>query len=234
MGIGGLFQIGTFCGLLQAFLLPWAAAEPVELSVKPSQTDAAIVQGDDPHVVRYESTCKSANLLLFLPGTNGEPSAGPIEFYRTAVAQKYRLISLSYIDTPAVAQVCTAARGDPLCAEKFRQKRVFGEDITALISDTPADSIVNRLTKLLQYLAATDASGGWSQYLYNGRPQWERIAVAGQSQGGGMAAFIAKRSAHLYGSPWDETISIDLDRNRPGGGTQQRLQRCSVEVERPA
>jgi hypothetical protein len=129
------------------------------------------------------------------------------------VAQKYRLIALSYIDMPAVAQVCTAARGDPLCAEKFRQKRVFGEDTTALISDTSADSIVNRTTKLLHYLAATDASGGWSQYLHNGLPKWERIAVAGQSQGGGMAAFVAKKfrvpRVILFSGGWDTAGRAD-------------------------
>ncbi len=35
---------------------------------------------------------------------------------------------------------------------------------------------------------------GWGAYLANGAPDWSRIAVAGHSQGGGMAAFLAKRT----------------------------------------
>jgi hypothetical protein len=110
----------------------------------------------------------------------------------TAIKQGYRAISLSYPNIPAVAQVCVGS-GDRLCAAKFRQKRVFGSNETWDITGTPADSIVNRLTKLLQYLAATDKNSRWDEYLSGDQPRWNRIAVGGQSQGGGMAAFLAKK-----------------------------------------
>jgi len=54
---------------------------------------------------------------------------------------------------------------------------------------------VNRLTKLLAYLHARHPAEGWGQYLTNGQPDWTRIRVAGHSQGGGHAAFIAKQFA---------------------------------------
>ena len=42
-------------------------------------------------------------------------------------------------------------------------------------------------------------------------PKWGRIVLAGQSQGAGMAAFIAKRQAAarviLFSSPWDFVVS---------------------------
>jgi hypothetical protein len=49
------------------------------------------------------------------------------------------------------------------------------------------------------------------QPLENGAPKWGRIVLAGQSQGAGMAAFIAKRQAAarviLFSSPWDFVVS---------------------------
>jgi len=71
---------------------------------------------------------------------------------------------------------------------------VFGTNLTSLIPDEPQDAIVNRLTKLLIYLKDFDKKGNWDIYLKkDGSVDWAMITVSGQSQGGGMAAFIAKR-----------------------------------------
>jgi pimeloyl-ACP methyl ester carboxylesterase len=86
-------------------------------------------------------------------------------------------------------QVC-ARDPDPACSEKIRQSRLFGG------SDTPPEeTIVARLTKLLQLLAGRHPDEHWRSYLANGALDWGRIAVAGHSQGGGMAALLAKRVA---------------------------------------
>lgn len=161
-----------------------------EIFVKPHETDPAITLADKPHYVGYDPQAVGAQLFVFLPGTGGTP--GRSLLLNTAIEQGYRAISLSYPNIPAVAQVCVGS-GDRLCAAKFRQKRVFGSNETWAIAGTPADSIVNRLTKLLQYLAATDKNSRWDEYLSGDEPRWSRIAVGGQSQGGGMAAFLAKK-----------------------------------------
>jgi len=86
--------------------------------------------------------------------------------------------------------------------------RLYGDRTLgdATVDNTPAESIVNRLVKLLQYLDRNHPDGGWS-YLENGQPNWRRIVVSGQSQGAGMAAFIAKQHevarVILFSSPWD-------------------------------
>jgi hypothetical protein len=175
-------------------LLLSGAAEPQaairQIFVKRHETDANITLADKPHYVAYDPHAVGAKLFVFLPGTGGTP--GRSLLLNTAVEQGYRAISLSYPNIPAVAQVCVGS-GDRLCAAKFRQKRVFGSNETWAIAGTPADSIVNRLTKLLQYLAATDKNSRWDEYLSGDEPRWSRIAVGGQSQGGGMAAFLAKK-----------------------------------------
>ena len=130
-----------------------------EIVVNPHETDPSITLADKPHYVVYGPHAVGVLLFVFFPGTRGTPGRSPL--LNTAIEQRYRAISLSYPNIPAVAQVCVGS-GDSLCAAKFRQKRVFGSNETWDIAGTPADSIVNRLTKLLQYLAATNKNSRWT------------------------------------------------------------------------
>jgi hypothetical protein len=181
----------------------------VVLKIKPSQTDSRIRVADTPHYIAYNKEVKQGRLFLFMPGTGGIADRGPNELFATAIQQGYRVINLSYINTPAVAQIC---RGqvlidNPDCAEHFRAKRIYGNMDTTLIMDEPQESILNRFTKLLIYLAENDKEGNWSYYLEKGSPKWAQIVVSGQSQGGGMAAFIAKRESVarvvIFSGGWD-------------------------------
>src|SRR6185437_7064185 len=162
--------------------------------IKPSETDASITSEDVPHLVMFNPKAKQGKLLLFMTGTGGIANKGPKDFYNTVVEQGYVLISLSYIDVPAVAQIChdTNLDKDPNCADEFRMKRIYGTGDFSLIDDKPQDAIVNRLTKLLVYLSAHHKEVDWTQYLDNGQPKWSEIAVCGQSQGGGMAEYLGK------------------------------------------
>jgi len=175
-----------------------------EIFIRPSETDRGITQANEPHLVAYNPRSAGDGLLVFLTGTGGKSEWMP--FFGMAAEEGYRVISLSYRNTPAVAQVCIGS-GDRLCAQNFRQKRIFGSNVSQVITDTPADSIVNRLTKLLRYLSATDEAGRWGEYLADGQPLWSRITVAGQSQGGGMAAFLAKKHTVarviIFSGGWD-------------------------------
>jgi hypothetical protein len=75
------------------------------------------------------------------------------------------------------------------------------------VNNSPAESIVNRLVKLLEYLDRHYPGDNWGSYLQSGAPDWSRIVVSGLSQGAGMAAYIAKRESVarvvLFSSPWD-------------------------------
>ncbi len=162
--------------------------------IKPSATDKTITNGDDPHLVLYDKTAKQGKLMVFLQGTGGVAVNGPKDYFNTVLEQGYRLISLSYVDIPAVAQVCNGDNlaADSNCADEFRLKRIYGKGSFSLINDQPQDAIVNRLLRLLQYLAINDKSGNWEQYLDNGNLKWGEIAFSGQSQGGGMSEYIGK------------------------------------------
>ena len=205
---------GIIAALVFAALVGVDSADTV-LSIQPSATDPAITANNDAHVVIYKRGAKAGNILLFLTGTGGEPP-GPVRFLNAAVERGYRVVSLSYVDTPAVAQVCVgeALRNHPACAKEFRERRVYGDGTLAPINDAPQDAIVNRFSKLLQYLATSDPQGSWNQYLNGAKPDWSRVAVAGQSQGGGMAAFIAQRETVarvvMFSGGWDHSSPTDI------------------------
>jgi hypothetical protein len=192
-----------------------ANAAEQRLLVAPHATDPALPEADPPHLVVYDPAMADAPLLVWLPGTGGRPATGPQGVFDTALRQGLRLVGLSTITTPAVSQVCTAPvlQRAPNCAGQMRQHRVWGEPVTPFIDDRPADAIVPRLTKLLQHLAATDTAGHWQQYLDGDAPRWSRLVLAGQSQGGGMAAYIAQTQrvagVVMFSGGWD---------HRPGGG----------------
>ena len=167
----------------------------INLKIKPSLTDSTIKAVDVPHLIMYDNSMPQGKLFLFLPGTNGIPEKGPKRLFETAIQQGYRVINLSYINQQAVARICRGKNliNDSDCTEKFRARRIYGNNTFTLIPDQPQDAIMNRFSKLLIYLRETDKEGNWGKYLDNNQPNWSMITVAGQSQGGGMAAFIAKQ-----------------------------------------
>jgi len=172
-----------------------AVAEPVQHLIRPSETDPSITASDLPHVVVIDGPQQTGPLLVWMTGTGGTPAQGEWPFFKTALANGYRVIALSYIDTPAVAMVCInqALLADRHCAEHFRARRAFGDKTTDLISDAPQDAIIHRLKALLVYLTQSNPRQHWDAYLSGGEPNWRKIVLSGQSQGGGMAAFIAQR-----------------------------------------
>jgi len=178
----------------------------VKYWITPSAADSSIKRFNEPNYIVFERHMKAgAPLFVFMPGTDGRP-ANTTDFSNAAARQGYRVIGLSYNDVPAVAQICPR-EPDPRCAEKVREKRIFGDDDTHLIDDSREESIVNRLVKILEKLRRDHPDDGWDDYLDNGKPKWARIAVSGLSQGAGMAAFIAQKHqvarVVLFSSPWD-------------------------------
>jgi pimeloyl-ACP methyl ester carboxylesterase len=176
--------------------------------VRPSATDPRIQRFDGANYVLSDTQAKAnGQLLLFLSGTGGQPS-GPKAFLGAAAGAGFRVISLAYNNDISVAVYCPE-RPSPACSRTFRAMRLYGNQRFGddTVDNTPAESIVNRFVKLMQYLDRNHPDGGWGSYIANGAPDWRRIVVCGQSQGAGMAAFIAKQHevarVILFSSPWD-------------------------------
>ena len=208
-----LFCAGAFSVI--AAIGPASASEASErLTIHPSETDSTITAADEPHIVVYSKTGSPGPLFVWMAGTNGRPDNGTKPLFAAAVSLGYRVIGVSYIDQPGISQVCLgeALGRDSECSAKVRTKRLMGENVSDLIPDGPQDAVIHRLTALLKYLAKKDPSAGWEVYLDGDAPNWSVITVAGQSQGGGMAAFLAKKFAV------DRVVDFSggWDHSRPG------------------
>ncbi len=107
----------------------------------------------------------------------------------------------------AAQQACINSP-DPNAYINFRLQIIQDSNISNLIAVSYPDSIENRLQQLLRYLSTYQANCGWNQFLdRNGQVQWQKICVAGQSQGGGHAYVISKihevARVIMTGSPKD-------------------------------
>jgi hypothetical protein len=184
--------------LLALLFTSAAGAEVTTFTVLPSATDPEIKTFDLPHyvyvnreiVVDHDRALPvdQHKLLLWLPGTGGT-GAGAGDFCKLAANQGYHVISLMYPDSIPAA-LCGYDK-DPKAFEKFRMAIIRGGR-TKYISIEKAESIESRLTHLLVYLRSQRPRENWSQFL-TGKDEieWESVAVAGQSQGGGHAALLA-------------------------------------------
>jgi len=181
-------------------------AGQVVYRVKPSETDPAIHRFDEAHYVVFtQETPPRGQLVIFMPGTGGRPAAA-VRLLSVVADQGYRAIGLEYNDTPAVAEICPPSPA-PQCATDFRRERIFGGNVSNAVYNSDAESITNRLAKLLEYLDRQHPGDEWREYLRDGAPNWSRIVVSGLSQGAGMAAYIAKHEpvarVVLFSGPWD-------------------------------
>ncbi len=170
-----------------------ASGDPVQpLSVAPSATDASIDDHGQHHLVYLDPGVGHAGkLFVFLAGSGGAP-----QFYQrvcqVAAARGYHALGLSYPNAESINEDICAGSPDPDCQEKVRLETLDGTDRTPLVDVNPANSIENRLLQLLTYLARERPGEGWDAFLSAGQLRWDRIAVAGHSQGGGHAAMIGK------------------------------------------
>lgn len=173
-------------GLACALFASWVHAEPVTREMAPPETGARIVQARGPHrlVVDKEAT---PNGLLFvsLGGTNSLPS-DLAALDDLAAKLGYKVAALDYPNTV----ISTKAReaGVPDGFSQFREEIVVGTAISSIVEVDKANSIENRLIALLKA-----AGPDYAEFLDEGTPRWEKLVVAGHSQGSGHAAYLGKR-----------------------------------------
>jgi hypothetical protein len=188
-----LFYLTTAVVLLAGnYRLVWGQGSG--LTFRPSATDPGIRLKDEPHLALAPSSPERGQLFLFLPGSYAEPMN-----YRTILNEGARLglhtLGLCYENSQSVNfDLCGRSRSET-CHYNARLENLTGEDHTDALAIGPADALLNRLRKALAYLVQHQPQVNWGQFLdsQTGEPLWERIVVAGHSQGGGMSLFIASR-----------------------------------------
>jgi hypothetical protein len=158
--------------------------------IPPAATEAGIREVHSPHIALHNpSTASRHELLVMIQGTGG--SALDCRAFDSCFAEMgYHVVSLDYMNN-VITTVCSASP-DSNCFDHFRQEIVFGTPVSARVEVDSVNSIVNRLSELLVYLAKDDPAGGWDQFLKGDQPRWDKIVAAGHSQGAGHAAYLGK------------------------------------------
>lgn len=177
--------------------------------IAPNLTDPAIntftTNRMSHHIYLSDSAQRRNQLFLFLAGTYGPGGTAP-EFNITAAQAGYHVINLIYPDSIAMVTICKNSP-DEACFDKAREEILSGRDMVEGLDITRPNSIENRLIKLLQYLHQKYPNENWQQFFKNNTIRWDKIAVGGQSQGGGHAGYIASKykvaRVIMFGAPKD-------------------------------
>ena len=136
----------------------------------------------------------SDELFVFLGGSGGKCSNH--KWIGTmAAATGRRAICLAYVNDPSMYVYCKDLLAqDPTttCGGDIRRENIYGEDHSDRIQIGPRNAIVGRLRALLTHLGETEPGLGFDSYLVNGEIQWQKVAIAGFSQGGGNAGILSQ------------------------------------------
>jgi hypothetical protein len=164
-----------------------------------------------PNFDNYASrTNATSPLLLFLAATHYHPS-DYTSFLSTARDVGYHVLALDYWNLGSSVQRTCGTNAE--CYGAVQQNRLDGTEPGRYSAVDPHNSIVNRLTRAIHQLEASDPKGGWGRYLDAGGIDWRRIVVAGHSQGGGESAYIAHvhlvRGVLLFSSPVDSDHGVN-------------------------
>lgn len=162
---------------------------PTVLQVPPTTTNPILAEPAVPNFVALDTAVRSnSELLVFFSGTGGQPDCCQL-FLKEAAQLGFHTIGLAYENMQAVGTIC---RNNLTCYGTVRQNDFDGADASAYSNVAPAQSISARLVDLLGFLAKTYPSQGWASFLSADHVNWNLVVVAGHSQGGGDAAYIAK------------------------------------------
>ena len=166
------------------------------LAINAVCTDAAITGlGSKRHLVVIPDDVQTDLLWLHLGGSGGRPLNSK-KLGLAALSEGYRYVSLAYPNEPSIANRCTCEGLGPrplTCEEWARFEVLTGQDASPWLEMETDEGIEYRLKALLLTLHDRQPAGGWDAYLDSeGEIVWEKVALSGFSQGGGMAGLIAR------------------------------------------
>lgn len=178
------------------FFLQTAPAQRQSVFVAPQTTDANISTNLNNHYVSITRSVPRKNLLfVFFPGTGGIAS-NQQEINNTAADLGFHAVNLTYPNDEPVNGLCGGLNTDLNCYANVRLEIKDGTDRTPLVNVNRANSIENRLIKLLIYLRNQSPSDDWGQFLIGDTAvNWSKTVVSGHSQGGGHAGIIGRYHA---------------------------------------
>lgn len=163
--------------------------------VRPSETSAGLDDRYGEHRVYWPSNLLiPRGAVVFLPASGLFP-ANYEHLMQFAAEQRQVVIGLAYVNEAPVNELCPPdlATLAGTCHGDVRAEVIYGEPRSDRVDVSPAESIEGRLFALLAYLRVNERRVLWGRLIDDDRPRWSMLTLAGHSQGGGHAAFVAQR-----------------------------------------
>lgn len=178
------------CVSVMSLLTLWSTAQVKMLKIDPKATDSRLTVAHGPHIALYDrGAADKGRLILMMEGTGGSAmSMQPVDSVFATLG--FHVVSLDY-PNDVISTVCAHSK-DSACSDHFREEIVTGRPVSGLVDVDSVNCIISRFTDLLRDLQHTDPAGNWGRFLRHGKPRWDRIVVAGHSQGSGHAAYLGK------------------------------------------
>src|SRR5258708_881386 len=161
--------------------------------VAPGETGAGITEIHGPNIAVYDPGVRKRRELVLMIGGTGARALGCRKFDSCFARMGYHVITPDY-PNDVITTVCSDSP-DSACFDGFRQEILFGTPVSEKVKVDSVNCIVSRFARLLGWLVEHDPQGGWDVFYENGQPRWERIVVAGHSQGAWHAAYLGKTFA---------------------------------------
>jgi hypothetical protein len=129
--------------------------------------------------------------MLFIGGSFSSPQDYTFISEHSA-SIGFDVISISYPNNVPAASL--ASSSNQFAFDNYRDEICFGNQVSNDVEVDILNSINRRIIKLIQYLESTYPEQNWNQYLMpSNNIDWEKIVVAGHSQGAGHACYLGKK-----------------------------------------
>ncbi len=157
--------------------------------IDPKATDPLYSVDNEQHYVLETNENNIGKLLLFIGGSFSIPKNYNL-FCNHAASLGFDVISLSYPNQVVAAPLGNST--DLKVFDKYREEVCFGFDLSDAVNVDNLNSIFTRSEKLVRYLNKMNPTHNWGKYLSNNKLIWNKVVLAGHSQGSGHACYIAK------------------------------------------
>ena len=181
--------------------------------ITPSDTDSSVVLStDEERAVVDTRVPLTGKLVVFLMGANNHPTQFAA-MHEELAARGYHVLAPDYFnvyENGKYKALCDAGDGDDDCHDKLRLETWDGQDRSAHIAVSAADSVSGRISALLRYLDTNDAKHAWGHFLNtDDEPLWQNMIFAGISYGSDQAAHVAIHQeidrVVMFSGPFDHT-----------------------------
>ncbi|RYZ93707.1 MAG: hypothetical protein EOP47_29220 [Sphingobacteriaceae bacterium] len=127
-----------------------------------------------------------------IPGTNGTPNSLS-EISKTAAYNGYYSIGIAYSNKTPI-EYLIGANPNEYTTEYILEEYLTGQDLSPKVNINRTNSFENRIIKMILYLDAQYPAENWKRFLtVTNEIEWEKLIVAGHSQGSDHAILMAKK-----------------------------------------